>query len=518
MSKHVRIILQLCLAIVVAGSLQAADLGEYNSLSRMVDSAIVTEVNVFAPKVFEKAFEEFQKAKKAVDDNKKQKDIDKYTDKSREYLDNALKAADVAKLSLEQYLEPRRKARTAKAYSIVPLLYDKAEGQFLKATEKVESGNVKDGLKEAAQASPLFDQAELEAIRKEILDPADKLIFEAEKDDAVKYAPSTLDKARSARARADAIITQNRYNRADAMKEEKLAEYEARHASNIALSVRSLNRNDQAWEKLMLGYEIQMNRVGKEIDFVHLPFDEGPAAAADTLISYITDLQKYNSRLEGKADDLTTGVSTTLRDILSAIGEPSAAKDPVKLAEQVGQHTTRLLEERNKLQETVTRSDEKMAVLAEQHGAVQARLDQRKAAEDRIQSAKMILNPSEGEVLMNSSNDIVLRLSGLSFDIGKSEVKDQHIALLAKVQKIMKLFPDAPCVVEGHTDASGESVSNRALSEKRAFAVMQYLRQEMQIPADKIKAVGYGSERPIASNQTSEGRAKNRRIDLLIMQ
>ncbi|UCD18001.1 MAG: OmpA family protein, partial [Candidatus Zixiibacteriota bacterium] len=60
--------------------------------------------------------------------------------------------------------------------------------------------------------------------------------------------------------------------------------------------------------------------------------------------------------------------------------------------------------------------------------------------------------------------------------------------------------------------------NNMRLSEKRAFAVMQYLRQSMSVPADRIKSIGYGSDRPIASNQTSEGRAKNRRIDIIILQ
>jgi OOP family OmpA-OmpF porin len=73
-------------------------------------------------------------------------------------------------------------------------------------------------------------------------------------------------------------------------------------------------------------------------------------------------------------------------------------------------------------------------------------------------------------------------------------------------------------MVEGHTDASGVQSDNMALSEKRAFAVMQYLRQSLLIPADKIKSIGYGADRPVASNQTKDGRAKNRRIDIIVMQ
>jgi outer membrane protein OmpA-like peptidoglycan-associated protein len=112
----------------------------------------------------------------------------------------------------------------------------------------------------------------------------------------------------------------------------------------------------------------------------------------------------------------------------------------------------------------------------------------------------------------------VLRLSGLSFDPGKAEIKDKHVPVLQKVESILKLYPGASYVVEGHTDASGEGVANQQLSERRAFALMQYFRQDLSIPPDRIKAIGYGAERPIALNTTPEGTAKNRRIDILIMQ
>jgi len=129
-----------------------------------------------------------------------------------------------------------------------------------------------------------------------------------------------------------------------------------------------------------------------------------------------------------------------------------------------------------------------------------------------------MLGPSEGEILRNANGDVVLRLSGLSFDVGKSDIKDQHMALLNRVAEILKLYPDDNYVVEGHTDSSGEGAANQQLSERRSFAVMQSLRQILSIPADRIKAIGYGSEKPIASNATAEGRAKNRRIDVLILQ
>jgi len=120
--------------------------------------------------------------------------------------------------------------------------------------------------------------------------------------------------------------------------------------------------------------------------------------------------------------------------------------------------------------------------------------------------------------LFNASNDIVLRLSGISFDVGKAYLKDSHIPLLEKVNEIVKMFPEAKLVIEGHTDATGNASTNMFLSEKRAYAIMQYLRQSLLISAGRIQSMGFGSDKPIASNKTKDGRAKNRRIDIIIMQ
>jgi outer membrane protein OmpA-like peptidoglycan-associated protein len=410
-------------------------------------------------------------------------------------------------------LDPRVKAIEAKAPSLVPEMYDEAEKQFVKATAKVESGDVKGGLKEAGKSSPLFDVAELNAIRIDILGAADRLIEKAVVDDAKKFALSTLDKAYSAREKANNIITANRYNRTAGIKEATRAEYEARHASNIALSVRALNRNDQAWEKLMLIYEIQMNRIGQTADLEYLPFDNGPLAVADTLIRYITDLKEENDQVSSQMIIVTE----QLKQVLDHLGQETDEEDPLELAASIDRSISDLLVEKNTLAEQIANKQSKLTELSKEHEEVAAELTSRQEREEKFRKAKQMLNPSEGQVLFNSANDIVLRLSGLSFDVGEAELKDEHITLLEKVQKIITMFPEARIVVEGHTDASGERATNMVLSEKRAFAVMQYLRQSLLISAEQIHAMGYGSDRPVASNQTTSGRAKNRRIDVIVM-
>lgn len=471
-----------------------------------MDSTLLVEGNIFAPKTYSRAADSYKKAQNAIASNSKQKTIEKYLRETEEYAENTLKAAEVAKLTLQEYLEPREKAKTAKAPILVSELYQKAEDQFVRATQAVESGNVKGGLKDAEKSIPLFGTAELEAIRSDIMGTADLLIKKAIEGDADKYALSTLDKAKTARAKCDAILTNDRYERDQSIAEIKRAEYEARHAANIAQSVRSLNRNDQAWEKLMLVYEIQMGRIGDEIGLKQLPFDEGPIAAADSLIYYIKALQSRSST----SGELSQQLVEKLRTIANKIDPNITTTDPLVLANDLDDRVTTLLADNSSMAD-------KIASLKASKEEVTAELESRTAREDKFRAAKALINPSEGELLYSPSNDIILRLPGLSFDVNKSDIQDSQIPLLEKVRKIIEMFDYSQIVIEGHTDSRGDPSANTSLSEKRAYAVMQYLRQTMLISADKIKAIGYGAHKPIASNETVDGRAKNRRIDIIIM-
>lgn len=548
-----------------AHAANTADRTRYDAAVQVLDRVKASGADVFAPKAWTRAAERLETTRFLLDGGRQQ-EADKAAAEAVEYAENALKAGEVCKLSLKEYLPPRDKARAAKAPTLVPELYAAAEAKFVEATAKVEGGDVKGALKKAAEAAPLFDTAEDGAIRVDVLGAADKLIATAIADEAPKYAPSTLDAAKSARQAAADALTKNRYDRGEPVKRAARAEYEARHASNIAVSVRSLNRNDQAWEKLMLLYEIQMNRVGTAMGWEYLPFDNGPIAAADSMLQFVTRMvgerartqgenEARSAQLAGQMQQLRGGVAQQLQQVLAKLGAPTSEADPVRLAElldakagqlaaatpelqqalaQLGVTTAEtdaaklaaqlhlkvgeLTAERTALAEKSKAAETKVAELSATQEKTSAELQARQAKEERFAKARQLLNPSEGEILLNANGDVVLRLSGLSFDPGKAVIKDQHVPLLTKVQSILQLYPAANYVVEGHTDAAGDGAANQQLSEKRAFALMQYLRQGLSIPADRIKAIGYGADKPIAPSTTPAGRAKNRRIDILILQ
>jgi len=114
-------------------------------------------------------------------------------------------------------------------------------------------------------------------------------------------------------------------------------------------------------------------------------------------------------------------------------------------------------------------------------------------------------------------SDVVIRLNGMNFAVGSAQLRPENFALLTKLQRALREFPEHPIQVAGHTDSQGNPEVNQSLSERRAESVRQYLMANMAIPESQIMAIGYGETQPLASNETSEGRAKNRRIDVKII-
>jgi outer membrane protein OmpA-like peptidoglycan-associated protein len=133
----------------------------------------------------------------------------------------------------------------------------------------------------------------------------------------------------------------------------------------------------------------------------------------------------------------------------------------------------------------------------------------------RYNEVQTFFDSDEAEVY-KQENQLVIRLKAIKFPVGQSILMPGTYTLLSKVQRAIRTFGEPQVVVEGHTDNTGSDEVNEYLSQQRAEAVMEYLIANKTLPFDKIMAVGYGSVRPLASNKTSEGRAINRRIDVVI--
>ena len=104
----------------------------------------------------------------------------------------------------------------------------------------------------------------------------------------------------------------------------------------------------------------------------------------------------------------------------------------------------------------------------------------------------------------------------IQFEINQNTVQRESEEKIDKVGIFMRKYPNTTAVIEGHTDEVGTAAENMKLSERRAEAVVNYLVDRSKIARSRLKAVGYGDQRPIGDNKTDAGRRLNRRINAVI--
>ena len=115
----------------------------------------------------------------------------------------------------------------------------------------------------------------------------------------------------------------------------------------------------------------------------------------------------------------------------------------------------------------------------------------------------------------DTARGLVVNLSDVLFDTGKYTLRPEAREKLAKISGIILAYPDLKLAIEGNTDSVGGDAMNQELSERRAGAVRDYLA-EQNIPATSMTSQGFGKTRPVASNDTAEGRQQNRHVEMIV--
>jgi OmpA-OmpF porin, OOP family len=129
-------------------------------------------------------------------------------------------------------------------------------------------------------------------------------------------------------------------------------------------------------------------------------------------------------------------------------------------------------------------------------------------------SVKPAVAPVDATVCQQLFSDLLAK-GKIRFESGRATIDPDSAGLLDRLIETALRCPTANIEIAGHTDADGENGFNQALSEKRAQAVTDYL-VKAGLPANRFTAMGYGSTQPVATNDTDEGKAQNRRIDFLV--
>ncbi len=132
-----------------------------------------------------------------------------------------------------------------------------------------------------------------------------------------------------------------------------------------------------------------------------------------------------------------------------------------------------------------------------------------------VQPEETAKEPVKSDLACQKNLDAVLGRATIHFESDSERIRPESMKLLDEVARILNTCPKTRVLIAGHTDATGSATYNQSLSERRAAAVGRAL-VKLGVSASRFTAVGYGESRPVADNDTEEGRAKNRRIEFII--
>lgn len=382
-----------------------------------------------------------------------------------------------ARTTLATALSARKAGQSMSAKLHSPKDWDKAERHLVDAIGSLEKDKLNKAKRSEEKAVLLYRAAELIAIKAEYLSETRSLIAEADKKKIGKWAPVTLRRARELLATAEVELTENRYDVDLPRSLAKQARYEARHAFHISEKIKQARDQDMTEEQWILLSEKPLQQVAASAD-INAEFDKGLEPIAKQLVQFIE----------------------TARDQLQSEKQTQADKD-IQIAGY-----RELLNEFAQLYggEGTSVADLEKMLLAQE------------ANQERLKNLEMLFERAEARVF-RQENDVFIRLTGLSFASGSSAIAAESYTLLTKVLQALELYPDVKVIVEGHTDSYGGDNSNLVLSKNRADEVRRFILLRSNMPEDKIESIGYGETKPFANNDTPQGRALNRRIDIRLV-
>ena len=448
-------------------------------------------VDFYSPKFFSEGMQAYQAAVKVYRDQGTGADLQKAIQKATQQLDKAMDQTKIAQATFPDAWNARLDAMEAQAAKYQPKGWQDAEEAFDEAARQLERGKLGNARDDGKEAEELYRKSELDAIKNNYLVNARKLIEQADDQKADRKAPQTFKRAQDLLAQAEKDLNENRYDFDAARLMAQQAEYEAKHAMYLANKISSLEKSDVSLEEMLLAGEASVTNVASAADMV-AKYDQGMEPPVTALVNHIKTYQD-------SATYLANAYASAEKQIadLEALNEEQR-----KMAELL-------------MNEKSAAMEKQIAAAAKKQEELALKLAWQDEVKRKFDQTYEIFGEDQAQVF-RQGNNVIIRLYGLSFPVGKSDIEPKYYPLLGSVQDAVNLFDNAKVIIEGHTDAQGGDKINQELSDKRATAVREYMLASTDLGASGITATGYGESRPVANNETPEGRAKNRRIDVVI--
>ena len=368
---------------------------------------------------------------------------------------------------LGEAYELRIRALDADANEIYPERAREIEQDLIEAAELVEEGKDRLAVVKRDEVVQRYAQLELDSLKKGVTLRAILAVQKAEEFGAETYAPKSFKLAKSEIAATKKLLEADRQDLQKARTHAGKALYLADRARQIAALAKDFDRRDFSREDIILWYHENLDIIADSVD-AEIAYDQDNQAIIDSLVANISKLKVSikesviaSKNREARIQKLETRISELLKD-----------------------------EEKEKLLATQDR--------------------------ERLETIRNLFDAGEATIYQEE-NDVIINVHGFYFPVGKAKIEAQNYPLVKKLVDAIHLFPFAKqIIVTGHTDAIGSDSMNLMLSRERAYNLRQLFETIGQIPGGKIIFYGYGEKKPVASNETEEGRALNRRIEVTI--
>lgn len=324
--------------------------------------------------------------------------------------------------------------------------------------------------------------------------------------DPMARARELRDHARQLGARNDLPAAWHAYENSlselaeDAADAAKVAalELEGMRLVNRAAFLREIRDSRAALERLLDRYDRSLREIaalmGVSVD---------PALSGDQAAARLLDELDRQQRLRKEHSD---SLQIQNRQLQEQVGGRIAAQDSLITALRV-----EISALRHRLWETELRA----GVAEADRSAAESMLSRRQAREAALREIMDDL-ADRASAVMRPEGVIVLQVHGLDFNVGSADLAPGQAELMNKLAAAVGRFPAAAIKVEGHTDDTGSRPANLALSKRRAVTVAGGIERRLKLPEGSVDTAGHGPDRPVAPNSTPEGRARNRRIDIVI--
>ena len=444
-----------------------------SQLGPEIAAAKANGLDVLSPAWLPRAEQAYQEAQNGLESGEEISSILDSVTRAKTALTKARENAEIARTTLGPVIKGRETARQAGAVQLGED-YNAVEANFLSLTRAIEDNDLRYAQNNAEKVRQQFNALEIRAIKVDTIGKVRELFKAAELANAKKIAPQTYAETKKMIEDVDVFISANPYAKDKMRQMAQKALFQVNRLN--AIIEQSEKAKTMQLEQVALWVEELMQRI-----------------SASLLIPDMRD-----QRLEAQ----TSNVLETIQEL---------RKDRQDQSDRVASLNKRLalLEGRTIEEQTA------MERLETERRETKELLEAERRFNQLFVEVQNYFDSDEAEVYKQGRH-LVTRLKGIRFPVGSNIILPDNYALLSKVQRAIQTFGEPEVIIEGHTDSTGTDKINEYLSMKRAEAVREYLTANKTLPPEKIAAIGYGPARPVATNQTPEGRAMNRRIDIII--